>query len=100
MKKGRLSATVDANLLVAAQEAVERGEVDSVSAWVNDARLLKAEHERRMAALDVFLAEFDAEHGEISDEEIASTVRRVREKSVVVRGSSSPQQPRPWLHQR
>jgi hypothetical protein len=48
----RLSASVDAGLLDAAQVAVDEGRGYSISAWVNDALRLKAEHDRRMQALD------------------------------------------------
>lgn len=85
--KQRLSASVDADLLQAAQAAVAEGRADTVSAWVNDALRLKAEHERRMEALDSFLAEYEAEHGEITDTEIDDAVRRARGRATVVRSS-------------
>jgi Arc/MetJ-type ribon-helix-helix transcriptional regulator len=84
--KQRLSASVDADLLAAAQEAVTLGQVESVSAWVNDALRLKAERDRRLRALDDFLAAFEAEHGEITDEEMRDAARQARARSVVVRG--------------
>lgn len=87
--KGRLSASVDAELLAAAQAAVAEGRADSVSAWVNDALRLKAVHDRRLAALDAFVAEFEAEHGEITPEEMDAAARRARARAVVVR--SGPQ---------
>ncbi|MHB2024538.1 MAG: ribbon-helix-helix domain-containing protein, partial [Mycobacteriales bacterium] len=61
--KQRLSASVDSELLEAAQTAVEEGRASSVSAWVNHALRLKIEHDRRMQALDSFLAGYEAEHG-------------------------------------
>jgi hypothetical protein len=36
--KRRLSASVDAELMAVAQEAVTEGHAESISAWVNDAR--------------------------------------------------------------
>ena len=74
--KQRLSASVDGELLRAAQTAVEEGRATSISAWVNDALRLKAEHERRMQALDSFLATYEAEHGVITEDEIDEAVRR------------------------
>jgi Arc/MetJ-type ribon-helix-helix transcriptional regulator len=84
--KERLSASVDAELVAAAQEAVAGGQAESVSAWVNDALRLKADHDRRLAALDSFIAAHEAEHGEISEQEIHDAARRARARAVVVRG--------------
>jgi Arc/MetJ-type ribon-helix-helix transcriptional regulator len=77
---------VDAELVAAAQEAVARGQAESVSAWVNDALRLKADHDRRLAALDEFLAAYEAEHGDITEQEMHDAARRARAKAVVVRG--------------
>lgn len=83
--KERLSASVDTELIAAAQQAVARGRADSVSAWVNDALRLKADHDRRLAALDEFLAAYEAEHGEITEQEMRDAARRARAGAVVVR---------------
>jgi Arc/MetJ-type ribon-helix-helix transcriptional regulator len=84
--KSRLSVTVDADLIEASQAAVAAGEAESVSAWVNDALRLKADHDRRLRALDDFIAAYEAEHGEITDEEMEASVRSMRERAIVVRG--------------
>ena len=84
--KERLSASVDAELLAAAQGAVDRGEAESVSAWVNEALRLKADHDRRLAALDDFLAAYEAEYGVITEQEMHDAARRARAGAVVVRG--------------
>jgi len=84
--KERLSASVDADLVAVAQDAVEQGRAESVSAWVNDALRLKADRDRRLAALDDFITAYEAEHGEISEEEMAEAARRARGRAVVVRG--------------
>jgi Arc/MetJ-type ribon-helix-helix transcriptional regulator len=84
--KERLSASVDADLVVAAQSAVADGRADSVSAWVNDALRLKADRDRRLESLNDFIAAFEAEHGAISEEEMAEATRRARERAIVVRG--------------
>lgn len=83
--KQRLSASVDAGLLHVAQTAVDEGRAATISAWVNDALRLKAEHDRRMQALDSFLAVYEAAHGVITDAEIDGAVRRVRSRATVVR---------------
>jgi Arc/MetJ-type ribon-helix-helix transcriptional regulator len=84
--KQRLSASVDAELMAAAQQAVTDGRAESISAWVSDALRLKADHDRRLQALDEFLAAYEAEHGEITDDEMRAAGRRVRERAIVVRG--------------
>jgi Arc/MetJ-type ribon-helix-helix transcriptional regulator len=89
--KERLSASVDAELIAAAQQAVARGRAESVSAWVNDALRMKADHDRRLAALDEFLAAYEAEHGEITAQEMHDAARRARAGAVVVRGRPADQ---------
>src|SRR6266536_80949 len=86
--KQRLSASVDADLLDVAQHAVAQGRAENVSAWVNDALRLKVAHDRRLAAIDEFLRAYEAEHGEITDQEIAGAVRRARSRAVVVRSKA------------
>jgi len=88
--KRRLSSTVDAELVEAAQTAVRAGDAESMSAWVNDALRLKVEHDRRLHALDGFIAAYEAEHGEITEEEMAAAVRSARQRAVVVRGGAAP----------
>jgi Arc/MetJ-type ribon-helix-helix transcriptional regulator len=88
--KERLSASVDADLVAVAQEAVAQGRAESVSAWVNEALRLKAAHDRRLRALDEFVAGFEAEHGEIGEAEMREAARRARGRAVVVRGEPGP----------
>lgn len=84
----RLSATVEADLLAAAREAVAEGRADSVSGWVNSALRRQAEHDRRMRALDEFLEAYEAKHGEITEQEMQEAARRARARAVVVRTAS------------
>lgn len=84
--KTRLSVTVDADLIAASQAAVRAGEAESVSAWVNDALRLKVEHDRRLRGVDDFVAAFEAEYGEISDEEMDAAYRASKARAIVVRG--------------
>jgi Arc/MetJ-type ribon-helix-helix transcriptional regulator len=83
--KQRLSASVDADLIEAAEAAVAGGRFDSVSAWVNDALRLKLEQERRLQALGAFVFAYEAGHGEITREEIRDATRRARNRAVAVR---------------
>jgi len=83
IKKQRLSASVDADVLKAAERAVPRG--GTLSAWVNDALRLKLEHDRRLQALAAFIAAYEDEHGEITEEEMRAASRRARASAVTVR---------------
>ena len=84
--KSRLSVTVDADLIAAAHAAVAAGAAESMSAWVNDALRLKLDHDRRLRGIGDFIAAYEAEHGEITEEEMEAAVRRARERAIVVRG--------------
>ncbi|MPY92237.1 MAG: hypothetical protein GEV08_03970 [Acidimicrobiia bacterium] len=85
--KERLSASVDADLLSAGHDAVERGRAENLSAWVNEALRLAVERDRRLEAMDRFLADYEAEHGQITEEEVRTAARRARARAVVVRGT-------------
>lgn len=81
---------MDADLVAMAQEAVAQGRAESVSAWVNEALRLKVAHDRRLRAVDEFVAAFEAEHGEITEAEMREAARRARGRAVVVRGGQDP----------
>jgi hypothetical protein len=98
--KQRLSASVDAELLVAAESATKRGEVANVSAWVNDAMRLKLEHDRGLAELAGVIAEFEAEHGEITKEEMVNATRAARARAVSVRGTRAGERRASWRRAR
>ena len=93
MSKERLSATVESEFLAAGREAVAEGRVESLSAWVNDALRRQSEHERRLRALDAFLAAYEAEHGGITGDEMEAASRNARARAVVVR--ARPRRDRP-----
>jgi hypothetical protein len=86
MTRERLSATIEAELLDAGRAAVAAGEAESLSAWVNSALRRQADHDRRLRAMAEAVAAYEAEFGEITEEEIAETRRRLRARAVVVRG--------------
>jgi hypothetical protein len=86
-QRERLSASVEAELLAAGRAAVAEGRAPNLSAWVNEALGRQAAHDRRMQALDEFLAAYESEHGEITDDEMRAATRRARERAVVVRSS-------------
>ncbi len=70
MTKRRVTVTVDEDLIEAASAAVSDGEASSVSAWVNEAMADKSEHRRRLEALGEAIADYEAEFGPITDEEL------------------------------
>lgn len=87
--KRRVTVSVDEELLDAARAAVERGDVKTVSAWVNEGMQRQLDHERRLGAADDFFAWYEAEHGEITQEEMDEAERIMEERSVHVRGRGS-----------
>jgi len=94
--KQRLSASVDAELLVAAETAAKRGEVANVSAWVNEAMRSKLEHDRGLSELAAVIADFEAEHGEITREEIEKAARAARSRALTVRGTRAAEARAEW----
>jgi hypothetical protein len=86
--KLRLSVSVDATALAAAQAAVADGRAANISAWVNEALHRQAEHDRRMKALDDFLLAYESEHGVISEEEMRLAGRRLRLRAGAPRGKA------------
>ena len=85
MSKQRLSASVDTELLAAAELSVTRGQAESLSAWVNDALRLKLDLERRLEALAAFVAAYESDNGEITPEEMKQAGRRARSRAITVR---------------
>ena len=84
-----MSASVDADLIQAAEDAVARGRFVSVSAWVNEALRLKLDQERRLEALAAFVAEYERQHGAITAEEMELAARRARGRAIPVRDGAS-----------
>lgn len=88
--KERLSVSIDPELVEAGRAAVSAGRSDSLSAWVSTALERHAAHERRLVALDEFFAQYEAEHGAITEEEMQAAQRHFRERAIVVRGAVTP----------
>lgn len=86
VRKQRLSATVDDVLIKAAEEATQRGEVPTVSAWVNEAMQLKLENDQRLAALAAFISEYEADQGVITARDREDALREAKRRAVSVRG--------------
>lgn len=85
--KQRLSASVDADVIEAVEDAVARGRGSSFSAWVNEALRAKRAHDRRLDALATFVAAYEHEHGDITAEEIGLAARLARARATPVRGA-------------
>ncbi len=86
MTKARLSATVEAELLESGRAAVAAGRAENLSAWVNGALQRQAEHDRRLNALDDYIRHYEAEHGEITEEDMEEAERWARSRTIHVRG--------------
>jgi hypothetical protein len=94
MRKRRLSASVDVDLLEFAEDAAAHGAADNVSAWVNEAMRLKVEHDRRLANLAAFIEDYEAEHGVITESDMAAAQRWARSRAIPVRAAAErPTQP-------
>ena len=85
-RKSRLTVTVDPELVEAGNRAVASGSADSLSAWVSAALADRARRDAQLARLRDSIADYEAEFGEISAEEIARQRRADRQEAVVVRG--------------
>lgn len=85
-RKERLTVTVDPELVDAGNKAVAAGHAESLSGWVNAALVDRVARDRRLEALSAAIANYEAEFGEITHDEMASLQRSDRENAVVVRG--------------
>ncbi len=89
MTKARLSATVEAELLVAGRAAVAEGRAKNLSTWVSTALRRQSDHDRRAKALDAFFEAYEAEHGVITAEEMQAATEEAQARAVVVRPEDS-----------
>ena len=86
-RKERLTVTVDPDLIEAGNQAVAAGLAESLSGWVNAALVEQATRDRRLQSLSDAISAFEADHGQITADEMATQARRDREEAVVIRGS-------------
>ena len=70
--KERLTVTVDPHLIAAGNRSVAAGSAKSLSAWVNLALRERVALEERLRAMAEAVAAYEAEHGVISEEELAA----------------------------
>ena len=85
MPKERVTITVEIDLLDHAKSAVETGVCRSVSEWICEAMAEQMAKDARLAAMDALIADFEAEYGPITDEEIAEQRQRDRDASATLR---------------
>ncbi|MCY4631537.1 MAG: hypothetical protein OXE75_11745 [bacterium] len=90
MHKQRVTITVDETLLAEANVAVSEGRSRSVSEWVGEAMAERRARDRRLAALDDLISEYEATHGSITDEEIAEQAQRDRDAAGSSRAAGRP----------
>ncbi|MDQ3092928.1 MAG: hypothetical protein M3R46_14975 [Actinomycetota bacterium] len=83
--KQRLSASVNKVYIEEGRAAVEAGRAESLSAWVNEALRKQAEDEGRLRALDELMTEYQAEHGEFTEEELEENRRDMEARAIKVR---------------
>jgi hypothetical protein len=83
--KRRITITLDEELVIAGGEAVRAGRADALSGYISDALVQHQATERRLAGLAAAVAAFEAEHGAISEQEMADQERQDRSAATVVR---------------
>jgi hypothetical protein len=88
-EKRRLSASVDALLLEAAERAVKRGEAESVSAWVSDAMKTKLDNDARLRALAEVIADYEREFGEITEQDMRRVDQELKRRTIRTGGLRS-----------
>ena len=92
MKRERITVTVDAEWIAAGAKAVAEGRADSVSAWVSQAMAEKAANDRRLHYARLAIADYEAEFGVITEEEMDEQERADRQSAAEVRARSTAQQ--------
>ncbi|WP_419913969.1 hypothetical protein [Candidatus Poriferisodalis sp.] len=88
MQKQRVTVTVDEPLVDAAAAAVREGRARSVSEWIGEAMAQRHDRDQRLAVLSRLVAEYEAEHGFITDEEIADQAQRDRDAAASFRAAA------------
>ena len=88
MHKQRVTVTVDETLLDAAGLAVREGRARSVSEWVGEAMAQRRDRDERLAVLSRLVAEYEAEHGFITDDEIAEQAQQDRDAAASLRAAA------------
>jgi len=85
-RKQRLTVTVDPKLVEAGNRAVLAGAAGSLSGWVCTALAEKVRRDEQLEHLRAAIADYEADLGEITADEMAAQRRADREDALVVRG--------------
>lgn len=85
MSKKRVTVSIDEELVVAANAAVEEGRARSMSGWVESALIYKSADDERLRALEEAIQAYETEHGVLTDEQIERRKRLDREAAEAVR---------------
>ena len=88
MNKQRVTVTVDEALLDAANAAVSEGRARSVSEWIGEAMVQRHDRDLRLAVLSRLVADYEAEHGFITDDEIAEQAHQDRDTAASLRAAA------------
>lgn len=83
--KRRLSVSVDAELMEAAEQAVRRGEAPTLSAYVSAGLKRQLENDRRLRAMGELIADHEREHGDITEKDIEDSLRVLQSRAIHVR---------------
>jgi Arc/MetJ-type ribon-helix-helix transcriptional regulator len=83
--KRRLSVSVDAKLVEAAEQAVKRGEAPTLSAYVSEGLKRQLENDKRLRAMREAIREYERELGKITAEDIAEAERAMQSRAIHVR---------------
>ncbi len=81
----RITITLDKALAEAAQLAVGEGRSSSVSAYIGEAVELRVKRDARLAALSELVNEYEQQHGDISDSELAEQEQSDRDAAAGLR---------------
>lgn len=80
-QKGRLSVSVDAELIDGIAQAVSAGRAKTTSEWVSRAVRARLDEESRLAAMGDFLSDYEREHGAFTPDERGTGLARLRART-------------------
>jgi len=88
MPKQRVTITIELDLLEEAQAAVNQGRCRSLSQWIGEAIADQLDKERRLALLGELIAEYEEEHGVITEEAMEERIRKDKEAAAAIRAKA------------
>jgi Arc/MetJ-type ribon-helix-helix transcriptional regulator len=88
--KQRITVILDPELIAAGEQAVQRGQARSISAWIAGAVELQIAHQARLAAGAEYIQAFENDSGQLTEaqiEEANEWVRRTAVRTEPARGN-------------